>query len=511
MISIDAKKLSESLSNFYSEYGYKDLNIDFFVNLYLEMADALDEYLNGIRRDQTVKSMDAFKKFNFAVLNGHGATYDLSSILLDTTYAGMLSLSGSLSEREDKWRSTPLSVKATILTKLGKYITISAKRVLDLVEPEILALDLTDIDGRAYVEGYDYFLQDNKLFLLGSAATASVQNSKIIAYNIFVNYKTPEDLLGSRIGIGYSNAISYPEYRDFLQMVTHVLIKGPTVANLKDAFNTLAGWSGSNIIDKISATGVRSAMWKNPDTAVLTPFDFLVIIPATVANTVGISETGELVAKSDRIDIFKLFIDIVKPLDTSYIMALSNIIPEVITVRDYMSGIVTVPLESGADVADEQRFKIKMCADELFTAMPLLQSAVYDTETDNYDALRGYDETSLDENVPGIGYGDLIRFNYIQYPQFPVSFNAVKDILSGQVTCTFKDNATQVNGYKIYRNGVVIQTITPANGNDAIKTYIDTQIPSLPSGSYEYKAFSFYMVGETVVLSRPSKIVTIVK
>jgi hypothetical protein len=527
--NIDVKKMIEAFSNFYKEYGYEDLNMEFFVNLYLEMTDSLEEYLASIKRNQAIKSMGAFRKYNFAVIDGHKATYNLATILETpwvTRYLKSIKNPGSTEDWDPfwddpielYWKILPLENMGFILDRFGYHITLSAKRPLDDVDPDVVSVDIIDFNKTPYTEGSDFFILSNKIYFIGDAARATAANKTLFAYNIYVNYKTPEKLLGSRIGIGYSSAVSYPEYRDFLQMITQVLLKGPTVLNLRDALNSIAGWTGSDVVDMVGASGVREAMWKNPATAILTPFDFLITIPAAVSNTVGVEktpETGEttLVAKSDRLDLFRSFIDIVKPVDTNYIMALSVLAVEVINLRDFKAGTVTVPMASPSTSVANGKINITSRQSETFSHMTVLSAATFD-DGDSFDSDKGYDKPSFAQpSIPGTsGYGDMLSHRHIKYPEFPVSFEAVRDIVTGRVSYSFKDNAVDVQGYKVFRNNDMIRQfdLAPSGGGITLSG-IDTLISSMPSGTYRYQAKSFYTIGSTEYLSRPSVTITIIK
>lgn len=504
---IDKEKLRLNLSNFYAEHGYEGINIDFFIDKYIETGQAIEEYLRQVKSNQTLKSMEVFRKYNFAAFKGHKACYDLESLLMRTSNATALGLSGSFSERKTQWENISDDIKADFLNSQGLYIELSAKRNYDDVNPEIVSLDLTDLSKRSLVEGIDYLLKNNKIYLIGDSAVAGYENSDLIATNIFVDYDTPNRLLGSRIGVGYNSNITKSEYKDFIVMVAYALIKGPTIKNLKEAFDVLIGWEGSEINDKYKATGVRKEMWDNSETAILTPFDFLVTIPASLISTVGLDETGKIVSSGDRLDVFRSFLNVVKPIDTDYILALSENILDVLSLNDNITERTRFSTEDFSDpISDIHNIPtVKPESDLVHGALYL--NINYD-DGEYYDSENTYDKDMLESGEKT--YGDLMDLKYIEYPQFPVDFDASMSLMTGVVNITFKDNAEDVSGYVIRRDEEIIATLDSSGDNSEI-SYSDYEARDLPGGKYIYYAQSYYTIQDDIIYSRKSKNKTINK
>ena len=505
---IDKDQLTTDLSNFYKNYGNDSGSIDFLFSLFEDIALLIEEYLYSVKRNQVISSMEAYRRFHFAAFEGHQACYNILELLSLDSNASYIGLSGDISGRVASWNNTVTREnKIKLLNRTGKYIGLSAKRESDVSEPEIVDLTLKNIHRTELVKNVDYILENNRIYLLGKLATETVSNSRLIATNVFVDYDFPYNLLGERIGIPYSSEITKPEYRDFIQMVAYVLVKGPTLKNLKDSFNTLAGWEGSNIVDMISAKGARQDMWLNPDTAILTPFDFLVTIPASAASTVGYTD-GVLGPKDERLGIFSSFLDVVKPTDTAYILALSELITEDEDPNDQLANIISMPTEDSSTASDDFSNKISINIEETFSQGHIIRSISYDSG-ENYDELGAYDRDSLSE-VGADKYGDLLSVNLITYPEYPVSFVATKNILTGNANISFSDSAPDVVEYEVVRNGSVVYTVS-ATGDKTTKTWTDTELPGLGSGTYTYYAQSVYYVGDEKFTSRPSKKSVIIK
>lgn len=538
---IDEKAIRDSLSNFYKEYSYPDSGIDFFLKLFQEMGQAVDHYLTTVQRDQTIKSMEAFKRYNFAAFRAHGACYKIEELLADASLSAIFPIGGSTEDKIKAW-TTFESVngfpaisdeqRVEFLEKAGKGIQLSAKRVLDDVEPRIVSLNLFDMQKRQYTHGFDFILSNNKIYLFGQVAVPSVDNSSLIATQVYVDYDSPNRLIGSRIGIGYNENISKPEYRDFIQMVSYVLIKGPTVKNIRDSFNLLAGWENSDVIDYVSAKGVRRELWTNTEGgAILTPFDFLVTIPARSASTVGLdAETEEMIVSDDRIQIFQSFLDVVKPTDTGYVLALSELIPELIPPDETFILHMDRPLSESVPPTWTFDPSIKLAYSENFYHGDIRRKIAYD-DGKPFDDIYSYDRDSL-EPLPGTSiewdddlywndnysmnedsnmYGDIIKIQAIEYPQFPVSFTATRNVISGNVVIAFIDNAEDISAYEVFRNGVLKTTIASPGGLNAPLSWTDTEIAGLGSGTYTYYAKSIYFIGETKYSSRQSKSAVIIK
>lgn len=499
---IDKDSLLASLSNFYKEYKDDSESIDFLFDIFEDIGLLIEEYLYSVKRNQVISSMEAFRRFHFAAFEGHSACYDIEELLTLDSNASYIGLSGDVTKRVEAWNTTvSKSNKVKLLNRTGHYIGLSAKRDSDTYEPEIVDLTLKNIHRTELIKNVEYIFENNRVYLLGSLATETVSNSRLIATDVFVDYDFPYELLGKRIGIPYSSDITKPEYRDFIQMVAYVAVKGPTLKNLKSAFNTLAGWEGSNIVDMISAKGARQDMWLNPSTAILTPFDFLVTIPASAASTVGYTD-GVLGPKDERLGIFSSFLDVVKPTDTAYILALSELIIEDEDPNDQLANIISMPTEDSSTASDDFSNKTSINIEETFSQGDIIRSISYDNG-ENYDELGAYDRDSLSE-VGTDKYGDLLSVNLITYPEYPVSFVATKNILTGNANISFSDSAPDVVEYEVVRNGSVVYTVS-ATGNKSTKTWIDTELPGLGSGTYTYYAQSVYYVGDEKFTSRPSK------
>lgn len=513
---INKQKMIENISNFYKDHGIGDAGISFFIDLYEEMGKAIDEYIFSVKRNQNIRTMEAFRKYNLAVFPASDAQYVLETLLSNISYTDGSSLSGTIQDKVFQWTNViPVQEKISILDKAGKYIRLSAKRVFDDIEPEIIGLELQDVGRGKLLENIDYILRDNKVYLIGDRAYPSSLLTYLTATNIFVDYNTPERFLGSRIGIGYSEKVTKPEYRDFIQMAAYVLMNGPSIRNIKDAFNMIAGWEGAGVVDRVSATGAKKDMWDKPGYAVLTPFDFLVTIPASSISMVGLSDTGEMIYKEDRIDVFNQFLNVVKPTDTNYIIALTQPILEEMDINENVDITRVSRFNSESDGLSTVDITAELGIDEVSTEGldeddfydPLLLADVGDNEYVDTLGLAPIDVTLggylLKPSDGADGFGDAVFLTHIDFPEYPLSFTASK--VGNFIVGSIQDNAEGTDGYVIFADNDVFLELERIGGGviEWNKEIV------LLAGTVTFHARSFYTDGGIRYYSRPSEIVPV--
>jgi hypothetical protein len=486
---IDKTALLNQLTNFYKTYTYDNAPMDFLFQKYIEVAEYLENYILQIKDNLNIAMMETYRTFPYRTVSAISATYNYQDLLYNRNIIDKLLLNNkSLEERINIWMNLSSQDKANLLADNGYCIELSARRSWDIIEPSIVHMQVFDLQNNELVRGSDFLLTSNKLVFINSAAVPSVYNTKLILKNIKVDYNTMENKIGKNIGVPYSDVITKPEYRDFIQMLVYASLGGPTIKNIKSAFNTLAGWDNVEIVDMISATGYKKVFWQNEaGNAMLKPFDFIVSIPSSYFSN------------NDKISMFTKFLNIIKPSHTNFIIAWSEYTADALTRKNDDLGIkITHPekveqLNGFDDVTtravQHDEYTIQMQQAQTFPN-------IYDTDNPGmvFDNDLVYD--LMDQMVdPGVeeGYGDLCDIRYITFPEIPLNFTASRDLLNGNVAITFKDNAQNISRYEILRNGIIILTAVGTGQGGTIKV-TDTTLNGLPSGQYEYYARSVFEV-----------------
>lgn len=478
----------DSLSNFYRDFGYSDEDIEFFVDLYEELGSALVDYMESTKFNQSYGTMETYRRLPLTIFEGTSARYDVSTLLSSHTNALALGLTGGLESRIEQWNEiVPVEDKFSLLVENGYFVELSAKRDIDNYEPDIISAVFFDAKGTELSKDIDYYFKDRKIVFLGSFAAPSTRNTRVIARDVFVDYNFPERTLGNRIHLPYRGVLSKPEYRDFLNVAAKIVVSGPRVDVMKEAFQSLSGWEGADVIDQIGATGVRKRLWRTgspeyrylcylrpeteleeydmivhedtiaaQDVGALSPHQFVVSVPADLASTVMRDESGDLVFREERFGIFRYFLDIAKPIDTDYVFALTDTPTDPAPISDSALNNLDVNPVDSESVFDER------------VIMPSK------TLTESY------------------AINEVFDYREKTFPELPVSFSAAYHV-SGLVRYEFVDNADGVDHYEVFRQPVNPETMSKLFENDILNpetlihsmyTEGDTIIKALSTGVY---------------------------
>ncbi len=505
---VDKDKLINDLSNFYSDFGYDQSSIEFIFDTYVKAAEIVEDYILQVKNNMNISTIQTYRSFPYKIIETKNATYILDDLLYDKSVVDKLSLSSmTMQQRKDHWATLPNNEKVDILLSAGKYIDLTAKRSIDLKDYEIIYADIYNLKNTLLTQNSDYILQGNKIFLINDAATPTVYNIKLILKNIVVDYDTPQKLIGKNIGILYKDLITKPEYRDFMQVVVYASLGGPTIKNIKNALNTLSGLSNISIVDMVSAKGLQKQLWEG--TSSLKPFDFLVSIPI------------DYFSSESKISVFMEFLDIIKPAYTNYVIAwaqkMADRIEDIKNADKPGLKMSDIPYDQ---ITPTDSVKTTVSQSDTY-AISMVQGQSVIAEFDSSDTHVTYDNNLYFDLVtqtiipPGQdGYGDVCLARLIKFPEIPLEFNAVRDIYTGNINITFKDNAEGITRYEILRNDIIIATKT-GDGNGGTITLSDTEFNNLSAGEYSYYARSMYEIDankpELTKYSPPSKIVKIIR
>lgn len=483
---IDKNALINNLPSFYGMYGLEDsiMDIEFILDLYEEIISLVIDYIHQVKNNSNMSKMETYRILPFRMVSSTRGLYNLENLLYNENIEDALSIGNThFEERKNIWRDSPSDRKVELLIESGNYISLEAKGDYMLGTYDIISADVYNLKNESMVRGLDYELYNNKIFFLNIETSSDVYTQRLILKNIIVDYDVPQEYLGKNIGVPYKDAISKPEYRDFLQMLIMASSGGPTLANIKKAFSYLISWDGASIFDMYSAESRMMSFWD--EGGILTPFDFMINIPIAFFNS------------EEKIAIFRDFLNIIKPVYTNYFIAWSqNVIDKIIVNGEFVKNkIVDATQAYTLNVSDYET--TKTIQSDSYT-IGIQQSEIIRVEWDPGDERVTFDSGFITDllyqnivSAGSAGYGDYANTTLTTFPEFPVNFAAKIDVVTGNLTATFKDSAPGVTRYDIYRNSTVINVIT-ANGNGTIVSAIDAGYKQLPAGTYRYFARSVY-------------------
>jgi len=467
---------------FYKDYSSDEETLAFMLSLLLDVGEILEEYIEIAKDNMNISTIESYRKIPVKIIPATNSFYDIDKFLVDlevTKYMGFTR--ENIEQRKAIWDLYPARSKIELLSKKGLFLHLSAKRPIDIVEPRIVAMNLFSYKGDRFIEDYDFFFDANRLFILSERALQQ-RDGVYVLRDIVLDFSVAERKFGSNMGLHYTESISRPAYRDFIQMASFAALGGPTVSNIKKAFESLAGWENVEIIDAYSPNNQRAELWNLQDD-MLTPFDFIVRVPS------------EHSGNEEKLTIFDRFLNIIKPEDTHYIIAWAqNISDKLIAPLD---NILHRARHSGdEDISATDLIASRMIQTEVY-AMELVQISshpnIFDDSTVEYDNNETIYDIATRLAVSENQYGDNLYLKHITFPEFPLAFTAVRNIITGHVTITYRDNEPNVTRYEVLRNGVVLTALNrTGTGLGNTITVTDTTLVNQPPGQYTYCARTVY-------------------
>lgn len=290
--------------SFYEEYsdGKQDFNVIY--SIYDAVYNALSVYITHVSNNIMIRKTETFRKIPIQIMDVSSIRYQLATLLSIPSVIDLLSIgSYSLSSRITMWNSGSITLpqKISALDISGYYTTLYANRGIQ-GEENTYVIDFKLFNSSEtimYYRNSDYVFQNNKLYLIGSIAVPS-KDKDIVMKDIYVDMLTPESLLGSRIGIDYSDAMTKNEYTELMSMLTMASLKGPVIKNLQSEIQSIKEFSQSSFYDLYSYDSSKKHLWTSLNST-LTPFDFIVSFPASYLETI------------DKLNVLIRYLNIVKP------------------------------------------------------------------------------------------------------------------------------------------------------------------------------------------------------
>lgn len=125
----------------------------------------------------------------------------------------------------------------------------------------------------------DYFIRDNKLYLLPEYMRRSTRLiSHLHAFDIKIDLRMVERAWGGPFGIEPGPLLPRYEYRNTVEAYHHVMQSGGTIREINESIRKATGWERFKIEDRLSP-GLDPGKKRMYDEMVISPATFLVTLP----------------------------------------------------------------------------------------------------------------------------------------------------------------------------------------------------------------------------------------
>ena len=279
-----------ALSNFYTDFSFTDTDFNNILGIYKDLITAINNYARQVKNNSVISKIETYRNLDMQRLSIKDAMYPLNAILENINTVKRLGLEEvGLKDRIDAWNNDVISdeQKIDILNLLGHYVQFSTKRGFQ-GEKEYNIIDLTlNKNQNEFIRNYDYYLRNNRLFLLRSLSDSTITSDKDFSIrNISIDYDTAEELVGKDVKVLYTDVLTKNEYNELVKMLLYASLGGPTVANLKSAISSITGLGDVKIYDKYARDIKLQQKWTEPG-SLLHDFDFVVSMPAEYTTSTG--------------------------------------------------------------------------------------------------------------------------------------------------------------------------------------------------------------------------------
>ena len=309
------------LANFYDDNAYNINDFKLFLKTDDEVWQELIDYSDQLNRNQVLGKIETYRIFPINIIPCAPAVYDVGVVMSVPEVATYLELTHlTVEERVPYWDTYAINDERKIkaLDLAGFYIEFLSVTVYPYNGyPEPLRFNVVGMDlylGEDKLQlGVDYEIRNNRLYLLSSKAATTLNSGRsFVAYDIAVDYNTVSRYYGDNFKLPQYPDMSKDVYNDILQKIVKSALGGPTIKSIRSGLSAIV--DGADVYDLISATDEHKVMWKTKD---LTPFDFVIEIPAEKATSTTMA------------DVIKRYIDVVKPAQSTYVILLKSSYEEV--------------------------------------------------------------------------------------------------------------------------------------------------------------------------------------
>lgn len=200
----------------------------------------------------------------------------------------------------------------------------------------------------------DYFIRDNKLYLLPDYMRRTTRSvSHLHAFDIKVDLRLVERAWGGPFGIEPGPLLPRYEYRNTVEAYHHVMQSSGTIREINESIRKATGWERFKIEDRLSPE-LDPGKRRMYDEMVISPATFLVTLPE------------ELTKDKVRINVALGLVDSAKSPDTYYWFFVDVVRTETLEPED---GQVTKTRRRRTDIGglpDTDRFNVRRVIEDEF-------------------------------------------------------------------------------------------------------------------------------------------------
>ena len=312
------------LNNFYQNNSSTACNFYSLIDSENKAIKMVKRYVEQIKRNFLIGQMETYRiseAQSIPVLTG---LYTLPLVLSNSSVESYLGQSGmTLTQKIAAWESLDMDnfLKIGALDIMGYYIALEAITIdppsesLATGAAKIVSMDVYDKDVK-YQIGVDFDIANNRLYLLSPECYSISLNSgkSFLCQNIAIDFDTTTRYIGANFNLPEYSDFSKDVYNDMVASLTKAALAGPSIKNMRAGIDIITGVENSSAIyDRFSANNSLLSLWNNYS---LTPFDFVIQIPAEYMNSDSLS------------DIIKRYIDTVKLAESNYVTIFNSISTE---------------------------------------------------------------------------------------------------------------------------------------------------------------------------------------
>ena len=418
------EKLLYQLTSFYPDNLPENSSLEKILNGYLHSSDMVRFEAYQVDKETTLQKESTLKVYPFSKINISGSLYD----------DDVADIVESLSTIEEK---------IDYLDEKQLFSTFSFNVISGNRTPVVYALDLKEtFNANKTLTVYeDYFIRDNKLFLLPSFVRRQQLNLRhLYAFDIYVNDFSLEQNWGSLFQIETGLLLPRQQYQEVLKAFAKVIMSDLTIKDIEESIQSSTGWEGFRIED-YRTPYISYTKKKLYEEKKISPSHFLVSLPEYVVAdklrfNIVLALLGE--AKELQTDFMLIFdihrFDVMTPLDSLKDMMIENDEKDAVTSKDYQE----ISKITHKAIDDFFHFYSRYDSGFLYD-----KSFEYDMNYRRYQLLLDRDElsdTGKSFDVARIYKTDQFTAKHVSFPEIPRSFSA-SDAGDGTFNFEFYPNA----------------------------------------------------------------------
>jgi hypothetical protein len=462
----DIQQIVGQMTNFYNDHLPIDSSFVRTLGIFGKMFTALYGEINSARNNSFIDTTETLHTLPYFKL-------DSAKGLYDNTYANSLMILSFESQIAD-------------LDRKGIYINLAFLNSTARA-PIVCGLTLkTSFGGLSELQLYeDYFLRENKLYLLPSFILNGNHVSRTLhAFNIKVDDKRLESNWGVMYNVELGILLPRFEYREVLRGYDQAFSGPMTIKNIKEAILTVTNWSNFKLEDYFSPS-LAATKKRLYDNFVLSPSQFIVSIPEVI------------ISDRVRVSLLANLLEQLKEPQTNFVMFYEiERIDDNAELDDSRTVGCTVPVEDIQQIHENTDFgTYRLVEDFMFTQE---QDVYYDShiryDVDNlydlnprsaFDSDGNFDDNLFDDTyVPSTD--DYLIYERT-FPEIPRLYSASAAGTNVEVLCRPNTDGTAM--FDLYGATAIDGPYTLLNSttNDTGLTQIVMDYNAFLSGNTYYK------------------------